>query len=232
MCKRNFAVFNKIIQFDSTTWKGESWNLANVRPIFKKGDKENCSNYRPISLLCVVSKILERAVLNQIKSEILPLITQNQHGFMGGRSTETQLLHLYDYINSILDSTGQADIIYLDFSKAFDSVTHYLLLHKLRSFVFNGSLYHCFSSHITSRKQHVVIDGDNSDWCNVTLGVPQWSILGPVLFLIYINDLTDCVSNNTNVASFADDVKIYRKINSLHDCLLLQHDLIALDKWS
>ena len=200
MCKRNFAVFNKIIQFDSITWKGESWNLANVRQIFKKGDKENCSNYRPISFLCVVSKILERAVLNPIKSEILPLITQFQHGFLGGRSTETQLLHVYDYINSILDSSGQADIIYLDFSKAFDSVTHYLLLHKLRSFGFNGSLYHCFSSYITCRKQRVIIDGEYSDWCNVTIGVPQWSKLGPVLFLLYINDLTDCVSSNTNVA--------------------------------
>ena len=210
----------------------ESWKLANVSPIFKKGDKENCSNYRPISLLCIVSKVLERAVLNQIKSEILPLITQFQHGFLGGRSTETQLLHVYNYINSILDSSGQADIIYLDFSKAFDSVPHHLLLHKLRSFGFNGSLYQWFSSYITSRKQRVVIDGEYSDWCNVTSWVPQGSILGPVLFLLYINDLTDCVSNNTNVALFADDVKIYREINSLHDCLLLQHDLTSLDNWS
>ena len=108
--------------------------------------KENCSNYRPISLLCIVSKVLERALLNQIKSEILPLITQFQHGFLGGRSTETQLLHVYNYINSILDSSGHADIIYLDFSKAFDSVPHHLLLHKLRSFGFNGSLYQWFSS--------------------------------------------------------------------------------------
>ena len=100
----------------------ESWKLANVSPIFKKRDKENCSNYRPIFLLCIASKVLESAVLNQLKSEILPLITQFQHGFLGGRSTETQLLHVYNYINSILDSSGQADIIYLDFSKAFDSV--------------------------------------------------------------------------------------------------------------
>ena len=98
--------------------------------------------------------------------------------------------------------------------------------------VFYGSLYHWFGSNITSRKQRVVIDGEYSDWCNITPGVPQGSKLRPVLFLLYINDLSDCVSNNTNVALFAADIKIYREINSLDDCLLLQHDMIVLVKLS
>ena len=207
----------------------ENWKLANISPIFKKGDRENCVNYRPISLLCIVSKLLERAVLNQIKSEILPLITQFQHGFLSGRSTETQLIQIYNHINSTLDSSGQTDIIYLHFSKAFDSVPHHLLLHKLRSFGFNGTLYHWLCNYVNNRKQRVVINGEHSEWCNVTSGVPQGSILGPILFLLYINDLVDCISNNSEVALFADDVKIHRNVDSLNDCLLLQNDLQALD---
>ena len=199
----------------------ENWKLANISPIFKKGDRENCCNYRPISLLCIVSKVLERAVLNQIKSEILPLITQFQHGFLSGRSTETQLIQVYNHINSMLDSSGQRDIIYIDFSKAYDSVPHHLLLHKLRSFGFNGTLYHWLCSYVNNQKQRVVINGEHSEWCNVTWGVPRGSILGSILFLLYINDLVDCISNNSEVALFADDVKIHRNVDSLNDCLLL-----------
>ena len=168
-----------------------NWKLANISQFFFKADRENCSNYRPLSLLCIVSKVLERAVLNQIKSEILLLITQFQHGFLSGRSTETQLMQVYNYINSTLDSSGQTDVIYLDFSKAFYSVPHHPLLHKLRSFGFNGTLYHWLCSYVNNRKQRVIINGEHSEWCNVTSGVPQGSILSPILFLLYINDLVD-----------------------------------------
>ena len=148
----------------------ENWKVANISPIFLKRDRENCCNYRPITLLCIVSKVLERAVLNQIKSEILPLITQFQHGFLSGRSTETQLIQVYNHIDSMLDSSGPTDIIYIYFSKAFDSVPHHLLLHKLRSFGFNGTLYHWLCSYVNNRKQRVVINGEHSEWCNVTSG--------------------------------------------------------------
>ena len=100
----------------------ENWKVANISPIFKRRDWENCCNYRPISLLCIVSKVLERAVLNQIKSEILPLITQFQRGFLNGRSIETQLIQVYNHINLMLDSSEQTDIIYLDFSKALSLI--------------------------------------------------------------------------------------------------------------
>ena len=123
-------------------------------------------------------------------------------------------------------------MIYLDFSKAFDAVPHHLLLHKLRSFGFNGTLYHWLCSYVNSQKQRVVINREHSEWCNVTSGFPQGSILGPILFLLYINDLADCISKNSEIALFADDVKIYRNVDSLNDCLLLQNDLQALDDWS
>ena len=106
------------------------WKQANVSPVFKKHDKSVCDNYRPISLLCIAGKVMERAMLNQIKTQIMPLITKFQHGFLHGKSTETQLLTVFNNISEVLDAGGQTDIIYLDFSKAFDSVQHRLLYYK------------------------------------------------------------------------------------------------------
>ena len=119
----------------------ENWKLANVSPIFKKGERENCCNYRPISLL--------------------------MYSKQGVRTSCTKPNQIW---NSVLDCSGQTDIIYLDFSKAFDSVPHYLLLHKLRSFGFNGSLYKWLCSYVNNRKQRVVINGEHTEWCSVTSG--------------------------------------------------------------
>ena len=208
------------------------WKRANVVPVFKKGEKTLCSNYRPISLLCIVSKVLERALLNQIKNEIIPLITKFQHGFLNGKSTETQMLSVFDNISKVLDDGGQTDIIYLDFSKAFDSVPHHLLLHKMKSFGFNGTLLSWFSNYISNRRQRVVIEGENSEWLPVLSGVPQGSILGPVLFILYVNDMVTQVSENTSVNLFADDAKVVRTINCRLDYILLQRDINQLFDWS
>ena len=210
----------------------DMWKEANVVPVFKKGDKTQCSNYRPISLLCIISKILERALLNQIKNEIIPMITKFQHGFLHGKSTETQMLSVFDNISEVLDKGGQTDIIYLDFSKAFDSVPHHLLLHKLKSFGFNGTLLSWFSSYISDRRQRVVIEDENSNWLPVLSGVPQGSILGPVLFILYVNDMVSQVSDNTRVNLFADDAKVIRTIVSRLDYIILQRDLNDLFTWS
>ena len=210
----------------------DDWKMANVTPVHKKGDRSACSNYRPISLLCICSKILERAILNQIYNEIVPLITKFQHGFLKGKSTETQLLEVYDNISKVLDDSGQSDIIFLDLSKAFDSVPHNLLVHKLTTFGFQDNLLNWFSSYLKNRVQRVVLEGSTSTWLPVGSGVPQGSILGPVLFLLYINDMVNVVSENTAIGLFADDAKIFRNIKTMHDCEILQEDLNSLLTWS
>jgi hypothetical protein len=209
-----------------------AWKVANIVPIHKKGTKHEASNYRPISLLPVISKILERCIYNQIIDTLVPKITDTQHGFLKNRSTATQLMQTFSEINNTLDSGGQTDLIYFDLSKAFDSVPHHYLLHKLKSFGINSTLHAWLTSYLTNRLQRVLINGSLSEWLPVTSGVPQGSILGPLLFLLYINDLPNILSENTLCAIFADDTKIYRNITSHQDHLILQRDINNAQKWS
>jgi hypothetical protein len=208
------------------------WKQANVIPVLKKGDKSKCQNYRPISLLSITSKLLERAVLNKIYNSVLNLITPSQHGFLQGRSTSSQLLSVFHRINNFLDSATQTDVLYLDFSKAFDSVSHKLLCHKLTSFGFSGNLLLWITSYLNNRCQRVSLEGESSGWLPVTSGVPQGSILGPFLFLLFSNDIGDTLSQGTHIALYADDAKIFRPIHSAADCLTLQSDLDELQTWS
>jgi hypothetical protein len=186
------------------------WLNANVIPIHKGKDKQKVENYRPISLLSIVSKIAERCIYNKIIPTIEPLLNKSQHGFINGKSTSTQLVLFLSDLSSTFETSGQTDVIYTDFSKAFDKVSHGLLLHKLRNFGICGSLLSWFESYLSRRQQRVVLDGSASKWTNVTSGVPQGSILGPLMFLIYINDLPDVLSSSTPLL-FADDTKIYSK---------------------
>lgn len=208
------------------------WKCANVVPVFKKGSIEDVSNYRPISLLPIISMGLERCILNKIIANIISKIHPCQHGFMQGKSSVTQLLEVYTDINRTLDNSGQVDAIFLDFAKAFDSVSHPLLIHKLESFGFQGPLLNWFSDYLTHRTQKVNINQVTSGILPVMSGVPQGSILGPILFLIYINDMPLHNYKGTRVALFADDTKIYRQINSVRDCRILQAELTRLVKWS
>ena len=116
------------------------WLKANVVPVYKKGDKQLVENYRPVSLLCICGKIMERAVFNIVFPQIKDQIHHLQHGFVKGRSTVTQLVTVFHEISSILDGSGQVDMLYLDFCKAFDSVSHRLLIHMLQSFGFHSHL--------------------------------------------------------------------------------------------
>ena len=207
------------------------WKEANVVPVFKKGDPTNASNYRPISLLPVISKNFERCIYNKIIDNIRPQITKHQHGFLARSSTNTQLLTFFSKINNILDSRSQCDIIYFDLSKAFDSVPHPPLLAKLKTFGICGNLHNWFKSYLSDRMQRVTLDGRTSDWLPVTSGVPQGSILGPFLFLLYINDLPEALAPDTLCAIFADDTKIGREIKDKTDATLLQNDVDRLNEW-
>ena len=173
------------------------WKQANIIPIHKKGSRFQASNYRPISLLPTISKVLERCIYDKIIAHILPELANQQHGFLRNRSTTAQLLTIFSRINIILDKGKQADIIYFDLSKAFDSVSHKLLIHTIKGFGINGTPLAWITEYLTSRGQRVIIDGTHSAWLSVTSGIRQGSILGPLLFLLYINDLPDTLSPET-----------------------------------
>ena len=206
------------------------WLNANVIPVHKCNDKQNVENYRPISLLSIVSKVAERCIYNKIFPKIEPILHGTQHGFLHGKSTTTQLLHFLADLSSTCEASCQTDVIYTDFSKAFDKVSHRLLLLKLRKVGICGKLHSWFKSYLLGRHQCVVLDGAVSQSTKVTSGVPQGSILGPLMFLIYINDLPD-VLQHCSPLLFADDTKIYCKINSITDCMLIQEDINLLYSW-
>ena len=208
-----------------------STKRANVVPLFKAGDRTDASNYRPISLLPLFSKVFEKVIYNKVFNHIKPFIDENQHGFVSGRSTATNLLSYTQYISSIVDKGGQVDSIYLDFSKAFDSVNHVLLIHKLQSYSICGNLLNWLSSYLNGRLQRVAFDGELSAWRHVSSGVPQGSILGPLLFVLYINDMSECL-NHANLSLYADDSKLFMSIAEMSDCVRLQRDINQVVKWT
>jgi hypothetical protein len=209
----------------------EIWRCANVVPIYKSGDRQSIKNYRPVSLLSIVSKVFERCIFNKIYPHLYNQLNNAQHGFTKGRSTCTQLLHFVNDTSKALDETGQIDAVYLDFEKAFDRVTHSLLFKKLQCYGIGGKLLCWFKSYLTNRQQRVVINGLSSKWVPVLSGVPQGSIMGPLLFLLYIDDISSCLKFSKSMV-FADDTKLYMSIDSESDCQKLQADLNAIEYWS
>ena len=208
------------------------WKAANITPVHKKESKEVAENCRPISLLSIVSKILERSVCSNLYNHISHLIADEQHGFFRNRSCVTQLLSVFHAIGKSLDKNIQTDILYLDFAKAFDSVDHDILLAKLKTYGVNGNLLNWFTDYLHGRVQRVVVDGVASDWATVTSGVPQGSLLGPILFVIFINDFPNVVSHVSQTALYADDSKLYKSISCLCSCESLQQSLNHLSMWS
>ena len=208
------------------------WKMANITPVHKREDPMLATNYRPISLLCTLSKVLERCVHNHSYQHLEPHMYHMQHGFIRGKSTTTQLLEVYHKILESIASGNEVDAIYLDFSKAFDKVPHRLLLTKLETLGVTGSLLSWFESYLTDRQQRVVINGVCSEWLPVTSGVPQGSILGPLLFLVYCNDIPTCIEENSTLALFADDSKLYRTLSSPTSSASLQHDLCNITHWT
>ena len=208
------------------------WSQAMVIPVHKKSNKENPANYRPISLTCFACKLMEHIVLSHLNQHLSTnsILSPAQHGFRAGMSCETQLvLTCHDWAN-ILNQQGQVDALLLDFSKAFDKVSHAKLLHKLGQYGINGKTLQWISGFLHNRTQFVAINGSHSSISPVTSGVPQGSVLGPTLFLQYINDIADVTKSELRL--FADDTVLYRAIKSDHDHQILQEDLHNLTKWA
>ena len=162
------------------------WKDAHVTPIYKKGKKELSSNYRPISLISIVCKGLEKIIKKHCIAHLKRVITTCQHGFVEGRSCVTKLLNTTDIWSRLLYDNIPIDAIYLDFAKAFDSVPHRRLLVKLESYGIRGKVLSFIRNFLTGRRQRVVVSGSFSNWTNSKIGVPQGSVLGPFLFTIYI----------------------------------------------
>ena len=208
------------------------WKEANIIPLFKKGSRNKSENYRPVSLTSVICKLLERLIKDHMVEFLVKhnLFNSSQHGFLKARSCLTNMLCFLEEITKWIDVGSPVDIIYLDFQKAFDKVPHQRLLLKLKAHGIGDSITDWIEQWLTDRRQRVVVDGEVSNWKSVLSGVPQGSVLGPILFLIYINDLDDSITSN--VLKFADDTKLFRKVNTDGDKQHLQNDLDRLVKWS
>lgn len=210
----------------------DDWKTGYITPIYKKGDKTKPNNYRPVCLTSVVIKILESIIRDTLSNylSVNNLLSPNQHGFIPRRSCCTQLLHALNNWTQSLDEHLSTDVVYFDFSKAFDSVPHARLLSKLQAYGIDGQLLNWFNSFLTGRRQRVRINSGLSSWAQVSSGVPQGSVLGPLMFALYINELPSLVSSQ--ILMFADDIKLYRCIRSAEDCHILQNDINILLDWS
>ena len=209
-----------------------SWKIAIITPIYKKGNKSDPGNYRPVSLTSVISKIMESIVRDVILDHLVEnnVLSDGQHGFVPGRDCMTQLLLCLEDWTSMIDAGHAFDVIYTDFAKAFDSVAHERLILKLEAVGITGDVLNWIRSFLMGRSQSVRVEGETSGWQKVLSGIPQGSVLGPLLFVIFINDMPDVVKENI-CKLFADDCKLYGIINSAID-QRLQKDLSNLENWS
>ena len=203
----------------------KEWSLANICPLFKKGDRSLACNYRPVSLTCIPCKLLEHIVCSNIMGHLdqYNLLSDKQHAFRKWHSCETQLITVINDWAKILDKKGQVDTFILDFEKAFDTPPHELLKSKLFSYGIGGKTLEWINAFLCFRQQRVVVNGVKSDWVPVVSGVPQGTVLGPLLFSLYINDIP--VGIDSQIRLFADDCVCYREIRTVEDTLKLQKDI-------
>ena len=209
------------------------WKKGNVVPIHKKDDKQNVKNYRPVSLLPICGKIFERLIYNVMYDFLTEndLLSPNQSGFRSGDSCINQLLSINHEILNAFDKGLEVRGIFLDISKAFDKVWHDGLIFKLRQNGISGDIINILQDFLRNRKQRVVLNGQCSSWADVNAGVPQGSILGPLLFLIYINDLSDGLKSECKL--FADDTSLFSVVHDINTSASdLNEDFEKIGNWA
>lgn len=208
----------------------QKWKLAYVVPIHKSGSQNDVRNYRPISKLSVIAKILDSIIADEVSERFKDIISTKQHGFFKRRSTVTNLASYTAKLQRCILSGGQLDVVYTDFSKAFDKVLHDVLINKLSHHGIGGTLLLWFKSYLKGRKQRVQLGDALSRIIDVTSSIVQGSHLGPILFCIFINDLANMIDIDFNC--FADDVKLFTEVNDASDSLKLQTALNKLAEFS
>jgi len=210
----------------------EEWRLAHITAIHKKGPKNEPGNFRPISLTSVIVKLFESVIRDALADHMMvnELFCDQQHGFVPGRSCITQLITTMDLWTQAVEASEPLDAIYLDFQKAFDRVPHARLMHKLSQYGISGKLHGWIQAFLTDRRQRVCVDGELSEWAMVSSGIPQGSVLGPILFVIFINDMPSTIESACRL--FADDTKVFRRVSSPEEVATLQADIDNLADWS
>ena len=212
----------------------EEWKSGEISVILQKGNRRAPMNYRPVSLTSIVCKLLESLVREEIiwYMRSNKLFSPHRYGFHDKNSTTLQLLNVLDKWTEIIDDGETIDAIYMDFMKAFDKVPQERLLRKIEACGIGGPLLGWVRSSLTGRKQRVNVGKDSSKWKWVTTGIPQGSVLGPTLFVLYINDLPDSIQNNSTAVMIADDTKLFARTDTYKDKDQLQEDLVCVCKWS
>ena len=210
-----------------------AWKVARITPLHKGGDPSNVANYRPISVLPILSKVLEKIVFQQVSAYLIEnnLLCSQQHGFRPKHSTSTAIINLTDDLLRVIDKGYVVGLISLDLEKAFDLISHDLLLKKLKYFGFDESVINWFRNYLTQRRQITTVNGNESQSSFVQNGVPQGSILGPLLFIMFLNDLTKVVEK-CSMSLYADDTCVYYASKNPQELeSALNNDLSLMANW-